>query len=195
MRDMLEELSNTLDHPIVCNNVFVHPSKRFSTLVDNIKEGDKLLDIGCGVGTLLEGVIERYPYNEVWGVDISDVAIEKCKEKIPNGVFFPQHVGSLDKVPDDYFDVVFSGEVIEHLEDPSLLFKDAYRVLKGGGRFIVTTPNDKTVNSLEHVWFITEDDITKFYEDAGFSDVEFIKLPELERMIIIFATGIKCPKK
>jgi 2-polyprenyl-3-methyl-5-hydroxy-6-metoxy-1,4-benzoquinol methylase len=187
--------SGDLDHPVTVNGIFIYPSKRFDTAVTLIKDGEKVLDIGCGTGSFVRRVLEKYPFNEVWGVDISSVVVEANKVKIPDGVFIQQRIGALDKVPENYFDVVFSGEVMEHLQDPHTLFRDAYTCLKDGGRFVTTAPLDNMVNSSEHVWYLTKDDVTNFYQDAGFNDVYFIDLPELEKELIIFAIGEKCPKK
>ena len=39
-----------LEHPVNVNGVFVYPTKRFSTAVAMVREGDKTIDIGCGTG-------------------------------------------------------------------------------------------------------------------------------------------------
>lgn len=194
-REQYNVESGDLDHPVNVNGMFIYPSKRFITAVELVKEGDKVLDIGCGTGTFIKRVIEKYPYNEVWGVDISSAVVEANKTRVPEAVFYQQRIGALDKIPENYFDVVFSGEVMEHLQEPNLLFKDAYSCLKDGGRFISTTPKDDTINSAEHVWYLSKEDVEKFYNDNGFTNVQFIVLPELEKKTVIFAIGEKCLKK
>ena len=189
--DRYEAESGELDHPVIIDGNFIYPSKRFSTAVDMVSEGDKVLDIGCGTGAFIKRVLNKYPFNEAWGVDISASVIKSNQERIPDGVFYQQYIGRLDKVPENYFDIVFSGEVIEHLEDPNILFKDAYMCLKEGGKFIITTPNNESVKSIEHVWYVEEDDVRKFYDDNGFKNVEFVSLHDFERAIIIFAIGEK----
>jgi len=166
-------------------------SYRFSFLLDEIKEGDKFLDIGCSVAVPAKLIREKYKDCEIWGTDISDEAIEINKERYPEDKYFQGYVGHEDFLPDNYFDVVFSGEVLEHLDDPALLLAEAYRVLKSGGKFVLTTPNDEGIISSEHVWFFEEDDIRKLYEEAGFKNLEFKKLPKLEHLVVIFAVGVK----
>ena len=95
----------------------------------HLKKGDKLLDLGCGVG--LAG---RYAMDqkgcEAWGVDISDEIIEANKKDCPEGKWFQGYIGDTKFLPKNYFDVVFCGETIEHLDDPKVLFKEAYKYLK-----------------------------------------------------------------
>ena len=184
-----------LEHPVNVNGVFVYPTKRFSTAVAMVREGDKTIDIGCGTGGFARRVLEKYPLNESWGVDISSTVIEQNKKACPDGIFYQQYIGSMDKVPDDYFDIAFSGEVIEHLENPEILFQDAYRCLKVGGKFIITTPNERHVQSKEHIWYVSKDDILKLYDDAGFTNIEFIDLKDLEKKVVIVAVGEKCQRK
>jgi 2-polyprenyl-3-methyl-5-hydroxy-6-metoxy-1,4-benzoquinol methylase len=190
-RDEYNIESGDMDHPMNVGDKFIYPSRRFNTAVEQVKEGDKVLDIGCGTGKFVEKVINKYPFNEVWGIDLSSVVIEDNKLRVPEIVFIQQRIGALDKVPENYFDIVFSGEVIEHLEDPMMLFKDAYNCLKVGGRFITTTPREKSVNSNEHIWYISDDDVKGFYKDAGFINLQHIQLPELEKHMIIFTIGEK----
>lgn len=184
-----------IEHPVVVNNIPVYPTRRFSTAVAMVRDGDKTIDIGCGTGGFVRRVLEKYPTNESWGVDISSTVIEQNKKACPDGVFFQQYIGDMDKVPDDYFDVAFAGEVLEHLEEPRLLFEDARRCLKNGGKFIITTPNERQILSKEHLWYFTKDDIQKLYEDAGFSNIEFIDLKDFESKVVIVAVGEKCQKK
>lgn len=166
-------------------------TSRFYRALEEIKNGDKILDIGCGIGSfcsMVKGVNEQ---SEVWGVDISEEAIYANKIDAPQCKFYCNVVGELKDIPKEYFDVVFSGETLEHLDDPSQLFKDAYSVLKNGGLFILTTPDRNAVTSPEHMWSYDHDDINALYKEHGFGRVRFVYLPNGEHLIIIFAMGRK----
>jgi len=141
--DMKDYDTEDLEYPVSHGDSFIYPSKRFTTAVNMVKEGEKVLDIGCGPGNFVKRVLDKFPMAEVWGVDISSKVIEDNKVRVPDGVFFQQRIGGFDKVPENYFDFVFSGEVMEHLEDPSMLFKDAYNALKPGVLKIVSVINKK----------------------------------------------------
>ncbi len=53
----------------------------------HIEQPESLLDIGCGVGHTIEYLSKRWPDTEYTGIDLSDVAIEVAKEKVPTADF------------------------------------------------------------------------------------------------------------
>jgi len=167
------------------------PTWRFFTLMNYIKDGDKFIDLGCGVGLPCKMLKKKRKGCEIWGVDISDQVIEANKKDDKSIHWKQGYVGSLTFLPSGYFDVVFSGEVIEHLDNPPDLFVEAHRILKKGGKLIITTPREDCIYSSEHLWYFNKADVQAFYDMAKFKDVEFIDLPDLERLKVFFTIGIK----
>lgn len=96
-----------------------------------------VLDVGCNGGTIaLPLMIHKDCY--VKGIDIVPELVNKA---ISRGVF--AKVGEAENLKDiqtDTFDVVICSEVLEHLYDPIAAIKEAHRVLKKGGKYIVTFP-------------------------------------------------------
>jgi len=167
---------------------------RFLQTLSLIKDGDRVLDIGCGIGSLTSRIKERYPNAEVWGVDISDQAIEENKNEHPGITYLVGNVeeGLVDTGV-EYYDVVFSGETLEHLDTPARLFQAAFRALKPGGTLIVTTPREDHITTPEHTWFYSKDDIRTLFTENGFSAPRFVDLPDNEGYYVFFAVGEKDP--
>lgn len=110
-------------------------------LIGGLKERKKILDVGCANGAILKPFQKRH---ELHGVDISEVLV---KQACANGFAAKIHdlmQGPLP-YPDGTFDVVFSGETIEHQLDTDWLLLEFNRVLKPGGQLILTFPNIRTV--------------------------------------------------
>jgi len=195
---MLKTGNDQINTRVYWDYIYTTPAKekdywsstnRFPKALEYVKKGDKFIDIGCGVA--IPARLAKEKGCEVWGVDISKEIIKKNQDEEPDIKFIQGEVGHLEFLPDDYFDVVFSGETLEHLDNPSDLLKDAYRILKKGGKLIITTPQDKGIVSPEHMWYFSKDDMENLFFSAGFSSLEFVDLPDLEHMIVFFVTGIK----
>ena len=95
----------------------------------------RLLDLGCGSMFLSSKLIGNF---ELYPTDIKRYRYENFTRCDACGVSFS----------DSFFDTVFAGELIEHLCDPGLLLAEINRVLRIGGRAIITTPN---VYALERI--------------------------------------------
>lgn len=98
---------------------------------------DKLLDVGCGSGFFLNEM--RDLGWEVMGVEPDNRAVE-----IARGFYgLPVMAGNLHdcKFPDNEFDLITLSHVIEHVLDPIALLEECKRVVKPGGRVLITCPN------------------------------------------------------
>jgi len=117
----------------------------YCEVIDRYVEADTyVLDIGCGHGDFLAPVYSKTPHT--YGVDPDAQALAK------NTILRNTVVGSAEVLPfpDNFFDLVVSAWVLEHLERPEQAFREMYRVLKPGGRVIFLTPNTWNYN----VWII-----------------------------------------
>lgn len=163
---------------------------RFEEAVKLVKKGDSVLDIGCGTGLFCRMALQAGA-GRVVGCDISTRVVRDNANLEDGCEYFVHKVG--EKIPLRLytFDLVFSGETLEHLDSPSQLFSDAYKLLKNGGRFAITTPLNNAIKSTEHVYSFNHDDIESMYIATGFKHVKLIKLPEPETNLIIYAVGRK----
>lgn len=165
-------------------------TQRFDRALEEIKDGDKVLDIGCGIGSFTELVFNVKNNCEVWGTDISDAVTHENWKRNPKIEYRACEVGAPTYIPTNYFTIVFSGEVLEHLDDPKTLFLDAYNALASGGKFILTTPNGSAIKTPEHTHEFEHEDIETLYIETGFEKPKFVYLPN-EHFLTIFAIGVK----
>lgn len=146
---------------------------KFQWIVDRVNIGCRVLDIGCGVGVLMSW-LQNKKACDVYGLDISPVAIKYLFEQGLYGV-----ISTLPSIPfpDDTFDVVVGSELIEHLDEPQKTLESARRVLKPGGLFIGTTPNNlmpqEEVPEHQRTW--TKDQLFALF-DGVFDNVKVLEL-------------------
>jgi len=102
--------------------------KRFPLMLENIRDGEKILDIGASNRNLEERLKRHYPNLIYKSMDVD-------REQVHD--FY-----SLEEIQET-FDVIFLFEVIEHLEleEGLNVLEKVYGLLRGGGRLILTTPN------------------------------------------------------
>src|SRR6478672_12176978 len=94
----------------------------------------RILDVGCGTGANLEMLAQ---YGEAEGVDVSDDALEFCKQK-----GLQAQKGLAEKLPfaDETFDITTALDVIEHLDDDLSGLREMHRVTKSGGYSLIFVP-------------------------------------------------------
>lgn len=109
--------------------------KSFETPPKNV------LDIGCGTGYFLNLLTQEIEKLNAIGIDISKTAIKIGKKKYPKVKFILADAEKKLPFKNNYFDVVISGENIEHVRDIDTYLAEINRITKKEGMLIVTTPN------------------------------------------------------
>ena len=101
-----------------------------------VPEKGRMLDVGCGDGSVLKLAKELGWTAE--GVDFDARAVDTARRK-----GLSVGIGSLaeQRYPDGSFDLVLMNHVIEHVHDPLATLREIRRVLRVGGTFTATTPN------------------------------------------------------
>ena len=105
--------------------------------------GERLLDIGCGSGWLGERC--RSLGVAVCAMDIGFTGVSGARARFPQAAAY--QVGDLYYLPfaDARFDAVVLSEVVEHLDDICAALAEARRVLRPGGRLLVSVPYRETI--------------------------------------------------
>lgn len=102
----------------------------------NLKPGDKILDIGCGKGFMLYDFTKLMPGLEVYGIDISEYALNNAKEEIKSNLI----LGNCTELPfeDKYFDYVYSINTFHNLYNYELekAISEMNRVSKNNNQYI-----------------------------------------------------------
>ncbi|MBC7539473.1 MAG: methyltransferase domain-containing protein, partial [Bacteriovorax sp.] len=117
----------------------------------DLKNGDRVLDIGCNIGQLLHLIGHQAQIKGV-GIDISIEALQSAKLNSTNDFDFV--LCSIEKglpFDDNSFDVITCMDVIEHLENPQFVLSEMKRVLKPGGRYLFHIPVTDIFLSLD--WY------------------------------------------
>jgi SAM-dependent methyltransferase len=99
-------------------------------------EGARILDVGCGIGTYVRRF--RHFSDDVHGIEVEPERVAEASLELPNIVLA---VGEALPYPDEHFDVVFSNEVIEHVEDDRATAAEMVRVTRPGGTIVAFAPN------------------------------------------------------
>ncbi|MCK5567046.1 MAG: arsenite methyltransferase [Actinomycetia bacterium] len=157
----------------------------------SLKEGETVLDLGSGAGfDCFLAAIKVGKSGKVIGVDMTPEMIEKARENAikDNYKNVEFRLGEIDNLPvaDNSVDIAISNCVINLAPDKSKVFKEAYRVLKPGGRMMISDIvlvkelPEQIMNSIEAYvgcvsGAIKVDDYLEIIEDTGFSEVKIIE--------------------
>jgi ubiquinone/menaquinone biosynthesis C-methylase UbiE len=156
-----------------------------------LKSDDNVLDFGCGTGTLLQLLREKYPDAECSGVDNDPRMLQVAEEKlwgIPK-VQLVEYAGYSLPFTDNSFNAVVSTWVFHHLtnEQKTQAFTEIYRVLKPHGKFVVADWGKPQNGLMKFLFFILqivdnfettqvnfEGRLPEFIQAANFRNVEIV---------------------
>ena len=150
----------------------------------------KILDVGCGTGGLMDELTQKG--HSVWGLDISQEALEFCALRGHINL----KLGSATSIPfeDQSFDVVTGIGVIEHLEDDDKFLKEVRRVLRPGGSFVMLTSSFQWLWSMHDVanfhkrrYYLNELNHkiqSHGFKTGAFSHLNFILFPLLASVLL-----------
>lgn len=156
-----------------------------------IKPGDRVLDVGCGIGLETTRLAEQVGSSgEAIGIDVNEPMIEVARHRIDdvNGPidYLVMDARRLD-FPDDTFDVCRTERVLRYIEQPELALREMSRVTRPGGQIVVFDfDSDTTIvdapdqalarrvatildNSIPNGWIGRQ--LPRLFQQAGLADI------------------------
>jgi len=175
--DVWEQLPEALDPYAL--------ERRRAFLLPRVAAGERVLDLGCGDGVLTAALAGAGA--DPVGAEIAEGALRRARERHPGPRYelVPPH-GPLP-FADHAFDVVWASEVIEHVADTERWLGEVRRVLRRGGRLLLTTPYHGRVKNLaiaatrfeahadprgQHLRFYTRRSLREVLDAFGFEAIE-----------------------
>jgi 2-polyprenyl-3-methyl-5-hydroxy-6-metoxy-1,4-benzoquinol methylase len=159
---------------------------RLAFLLGHTEPGQRLLDVGCGEARFtseLAGAGRRSV-----GIDVAEEPLRRARIRDPQVDVRPVDPEQPWPLEDSSFDVVWAGEVIEHVADTATWLSEVRRVLRSGGHLLLSTPAHDRLTRLglalstrafsthfhplsDHLRFYTRPALVTLLEDFGFEDV------------------------
>jgi len=155
--------------------IFKNNQKFFSKVLKEVchatKCRERMLDLGCGFAYLTLLMAKALKFKEAYGVDMDESRLKIANSRIIAIRFDLEH--NKFPFPDNYFDLITCFGVLEHLKYYDNTIKEAYRVLKKGGVFLVSVPN--LGNWLNRILLL----LGYQPRDVEFSNIRAFGLPEI----------------
>ena len=179
--------------------------RRRAFLLSRVGPGEQVLDLGCGTAELTQALLDAGAHP--LGVDVSEEALRRAGRRHPRVDLLTAPPDGPLPLDDARFDVVWAGDVIEHVRDTSAWLSEVRRVLRPGGRLLLTTPCHGRLSMIalalsrggpsahfdprgDHLRFYTTSSLRALLADFGFDEIEVRSvggLPLLRRCLMASA--------
>jgi SAM-dependent methyltransferase len=158
--------------------------RRRALLLGEARAGERVLDLGCGAGRFVAAL--RDAGADPVGVEIAEAALERARRNVPGADFRLLEPDGSIPLEHGSVDLVWCSEVLEHTADTGHVLLEARRVLRPGGRLLVTVPYHGRVQAAaialwrferhfdpmgQHLRFFTRRSLAATLDAAGFGGV------------------------
>jgi 2-polyprenyl-3-methyl-5-hydroxy-6-metoxy-1,4-benzoquinol methylase len=160
---------------------------RLAFLLEHVQPGERVLDVGCGEGPFAAALLDAGA--RVVGIDVAAEPLRRAGALRPElDLRVVPAAGPWD-LEDASFDVVWAGETIEHVQDTAAWLSEVRRVLRPGGRLLLSTPAHGPLTLLrlalsrrafaerfdprsDHLRFYSRGSLGELLEQFGFTEIE-----------------------
>lgn len=149
---------------------------------DYLPSKNRILDVGCDVGYLLE-FAKADGFTELYGIEPIEAAAAAAEKNI--GAIVSREFYEEVDFPESYFDMITLVHVVDHLVDPIVTLKHSFYQLRDGGVVLAVVHNVQTVMSfllgerfppfnMYHHYFFSKKTLGKLFETAGFEVIKVV---------------------
>jgi SAM-dependent methyltransferase len=138
------------------------PHEIIGTVREAVQAAKSICDIGCGVGDLLAAASEVNRDAALSGLDFSPAGVSATRQRFPAANVVQHVIVDSLPFPDAAFDIVFSTDVLEHLEHRTAAVQELVRICAPGGTVVIVVPDGDVDQFFGHVWFFNEASLSAF---------------------------------
>jgi 2-polyprenyl-3-methyl-5-hydroxy-6-metoxy-1,4-benzoquinol methylase len=176
-------------------------------LLERVSAGERVLDVGCGEGRFAVELLGAGA--QVVGIDVAEEPLRRARARARHPELDLRLVSDVGpwELEDSSFDVVWAGEVLEHVADTSAWLSEVRRVLRSGGSLLLSTPAHERLTLLrvalsgrafaerfeprgDHLRFYSRDTLTRLLGDFGLAQISVRGaggLPGARRLLLAHA--------
>ena len=120
---------------------FIKNFKKTFTEIEDFMDNNKICDLGCGEGFIINHLLSKNPTLNIQGYDLEESAIKIAKELNPSASFGTVNVTNIDEaIKNQQFDYVLLMEVLEHIPEFEKVLKQVQQMKFK--KFIISVPNE-----------------------------------------------------
>ena len=133
------------------------------------------LEIGCGTGFVLSGIASAFPSAALTGAEIYSTSLKYAMRRVPGAQFMQMDARNIPF--DSHFDALGAFDVLEHIQEDSMVLTQICQALKPGGTLILTVPQHPALWSAQdelacHARRYTAAELKHKVSSAGFDIVD-----------------------
>jgi ubiquinone/menaquinone biosynthesis C-methylase UbiE len=146
--------------------------KPLEQAISKLSGGSSVVEVGCGTGNYIIQLSKKHEEHEYTGFDLSQGMLEVAKSRSAKVKFVQGNGDESFPLPDNFADMCFLVDVIHHIVDYKVFFKELAQALKPGGEVLIVTDSEENFKRRS---------LHKFFPEVG--EIERSRYPAIELLI------------